>query len=141
MKSIFARLTITSIVLFSALLLGQTSASVGTQERARGLKIKVGATTGDVKSNRNVQLWAVIIGVSRYLNGDQQDKSGNLISNLKNAADDAHAIAEFLRSPEGGGFPDDHIKFLTDEQATKASVEAALAWLKGQAKEDDYFVI
>lgn len=141
MKSIFARLTITSIVLFSALLLGQTSASVGTQERDRGLKIKVGATTGDVKSNRNVQLWAVIIGVSRYLNGDQQDKSGNLISNLKNAADDAHAIAEFLRSPEGGGFPDDHIKFLTDEQATKASVEAALAWLKSQAKEDDYFVI
>ena len=136
MKSNFARIIITSLFLFATLLLSQAVA----QERERGLKIKVGATSGDVKAGRPVQLWAVIIGVSRYLNGDQ-NKGGNIISNLKNAADDAHAIAEFLRSPEGGGFPDDHIKFLTDEQATKAEVEKALTWLKTQAKDDDYFVI
>ena len=136
MKSNFARIIITSLFLLATLMLGQVVA----QERARGLKIKVGATSGDVKAGRPVQLWAVVIGVSRYLNGDQS-KGGTLISNLKNAADDAHAIAEFLRSPEGGGFPDDHIKFLTDEQATKAEVEKALSWLKTQAKDDDYFVI
>ena len=140
MKSNFARIIITSLFLFATLLLSQVAGAVGPQERERGLKIKVGATSGDLKSGRPVQLWAVIIGVSRYLNGDQ-NKGGNIISNLKNAADDAHAIAEFLRSPEGGGFPDDHIKFLTDEQATKAEAERALAWLKTQAKEDDYFVI
>jgi tetratricopeptide (TPR) repeat protein len=140
MKSFFARLIITSLFVLSTLLLGQTTGASGPQERDRGLKIRVGASSGDVKSGRPVQLWAVIIGVSRYLNGDQ-DKGGNVISNLKNASDDAYAIAEFLRSPEGGGFPDDHIKFLTDEQATKAEVEKALAWLKSQAKEDDYFVI
>jgi uncharacterized caspase-like protein/Tfp pilus assembly protein PilF len=140
MKSFFARLILTSLFILSSVLLGQTTGANGPQERDRGLKIKVGATSSDVKSGRPIQLWAVVIGVSRYLNGDQ-DKGGNVISNLKNAADDAHAIAEFLRSPEGGGFPEDHIKFLTDERATKAEVEQALAWLKSQAKEDDYFVI
>ncbi len=140
MKSNFARIIITSLFLFSTLLLTQVAGAVGPQERERGVKIAVGKTRGDVKSGRTVQLWAVIIGVSRYLNGDQ-NKGGNIISNLKNAGDDARAIAEFLRSPEGGGFPDDHIKFLTDEQATKAEAEKALAWLKSQAKEEDYFVI
>jgi tetratricopeptide (TPR) repeat protein len=140
MKSNITRIIITTLFLFATLVVSQVAGAIGPQERERGLKIKVGATSGDVKAGRPVQLWAVIIGVSRYLNGDQ-NKGGNVISNLKNAADDAHAVAEFLRSPEGGGFPDDHIKFLTDEQATKVEVEKALTWLKAQAKDDDYFVI
>ena len=42
MKSLFARIIISSLFVLCALLLGRTSAAVGPQERDRGLKIKVG---------------------------------------------------------------------------------------------------
>src|SRR4030095_8468758 len=114
--------------------------SSAAQTRERGLKIKVGATSGEVSGGgAPVGLWAVVIGVSRYQYGDQ-DIDGNHISNLKHAADDAEAMREFLMSPEGGGFQDDHIFSLQDENATKANVSAALAKLK-QAKANDFFVI
>ncbi|MFY9570205.1 MAG: caspase family protein, partial [Blastocatellia bacterium] len=111
------------------------------QDRERGLKIKVGATSGEFNSPKGpeVNLWAVLIGVSRYQFGDQ-DLDGNHISNLKHAAEDAEAMREFLMSPEGGGFREDHIFSLQDENATKANVQAGLAKLK-QAKPNDFFVI
>ena len=111
------------------------------QTQERGLKIKVGATSGEMSAGHGgpVGLWAVLIGVSRYQYGDQ-DIDGNHISNLKHAADDAEAMHDFLRSPEGGGFQEDHIFSLQDEDATKANVLAALARLK-QAKPNDFFVI
>lgn len=94
-------------------------------------------------SDQNAQLWAVLIGVSRYQLGDQND-DGNRIPNLKNAADDARALYEFFRSDERGGFRDvkegGQMVLLTDEQANRASVEAALARLR-QSKPKDYFVI
>ncbi len=140
-----SRLTILRFVAVASILLTllvpsafRTSAA---QTRERGLKIKVGATNGEMSSTNGapVGLWAVLIGVSRYLYGDQ-DLDGNRISNLKHAADDADAMRDFLRSPEGGGFQDDHIFSLQDETATKANVLAALAKLK-QAKPNDFFVI
>src|ERR1044072_5549639 len=107
-------------------------------QQERGLKI--GATRTEITSGRakDVQLWAVLIGISRFKNGDIS-VGGVQIQNLKSAADDAQAIYEFLRSEEGGSFPDDHIILLKDEQATKAAVEKALAKLR-ESKPDDYFV-
>ena len=115
--------------------------ATAAQTQERGLTIKVGATSGEMSSGHGgpVGLWAVLIGVSRYQYGDQ-DIDGNHISNLKHAADDAEAMHDFLRSPEGGGFQEDHIFSLQDENATKANVLAALAKLK-QAKPNDFFVI
>ena len=109
--------------------------------RERGLK-RIGATKVEIASGRakNIQLWAVLIGVSRYKNGDQ-NLSGYEIKNLKNAADDAQAIADFLKSEEGGSFPEDHITLLKDEQATKTEVESAIKTLKARARPDDYFMI
>jgi len=110
------------------------------QEGERGVKIKVGATKSDISANRpEVGLWAVLIGVSRYQYGDQ-DLDGNRVSNLKHAADDADAMRDFLRSPEGGGFRDDHIFMLQDENATKAKVVEALGKLR-QSKPNDFFII
>jgi uncharacterized caspase-like protein/tetratricopeptide (TPR) repeat protein len=110
-----------------------------SQTRERGLSIKVGATGEDVAAKRAVNLWAVVIGVSRYKYGDQ-NVDGNQISNLKNAAEDASEVYKFLRSPEGGSFPEANVSLLVDEQATKANVTAALEKLK-QSKPDDYFVV
>jgi uncharacterized caspase-like protein/tetratricopeptide (TPR) repeat protein len=112
-------------------------------ERTRELKIKVGATPEEAKGGSDVQLWGVIIGVSRYKNGDQTTKEGQ-IPNLKNAGDDAQAVYDFLRSPNGGNFKDasegGHLVLLKDENATKANVERELAKMK-QARPNDYFVL
>ena len=110
-----------------------------SQTRERGLSIKVGETNEDSTAKRDVNLWAVVIGVSRYKMGDQ-NVDGNQISNLKNAAEDATEVYKFLRSPEGGSFPESNISLLVDDQATKANIEGALDKLK-QAKPDDYFVV
>src|SRR5215216_1306655 len=131
-----------SLSLFASLLIFAvpTPRAVAQTVQERGLKVKVGATVAEMNSGRaqNVQLWAVLIGISRYKNGDQ-NLGGYQIQNLKSAADDAQAIYNFLRSEEGGSFPEDHIILLKDEGATKAEVERALAKLK-ETKPDDFFV-
>jgi tetratricopeptide (TPR) repeat protein len=110
-------------------------------QRERGLR--VGTTRAETSSSQPFNLWAVLIGVSKYKYGDQ-NLDGYQITNLKNAADDAQAIYDFLKSPEGGGFRDEseggHMILLKDDQATKANVEAAISKLK-QAKPNDYFVL
>jgi tetratricopeptide (TPR) repeat protein len=119
------------------------ASATAQDQRSRGLKIKVGATSQEASSNQPIDLWAVLIGVSRYKYGDQ-NLDGYQIGNLKNAADDAQAIYDFLRSPEGGNFRDEseggHMVLLKDEQATRANVEKALANIR-KAKPNDYFVI
>src|ERR1051325_976332 len=143
-KRTFTLASVTAFaLLFSfAFFPGPTSARA-QDERERGLKIKVGATPEESKSGSPVQLWAVVIGVSNYKNGDQTTKDGQ-IPNLKNAADDAQSMYDFLRSPNCGNFKDvsegGHLVLLKDESATKANVERELAKLK-QAGPNDYFVL
>src|SRR5262245_10985860 len=78
----------------------------------------------DQTADQSSQVWAVLIGVSRYQLGDQSN-GGNRIPNLKNAADDARELYDFLRSDERGGFRDlkegGHMVLLTDEQANRAN--------------------
>jgi uncharacterized caspase-like protein/tetratricopeptide (TPR) repeat protein len=100
-------------------------------------------TQEEAKAGRVPKLWAVIVGVSRYQFGEQEI-DGNRVRNLKNAADDAQAVYDFLRSPEGGGFRDvsegGHMTLLKDERATRDEVERALAALR-QSEPEDYFVV
>src|SRR5205085_5249052 len=87
---------------------------LGAQElQERGLKVKVGATKTEMKSGsaNSVNLWAVLMGISRFKNGDQI-VGGVQIQNHKSAADDAQAIYDYLRSDEGGGFSEDRILVL-----------------------------
>jgi hypothetical protein len=114
--------------------------------RVKDNTAKVGVMRADTKSDgAPPNLWAVLIGVSRYKFGsDLQDPEGSSIPNLRFADADAISVYDFLRSPEGGGFRDEkaggHMVLLTNEEATKANVESALEKLK-QAKPGDYFVI
>lgn len=100
---------------------------------------RVGKTFEDMKVGVEPELWALIIGVSTYKRGGER-VGLHTIPNLQYASDDADAIYDFLRSDRGGGFREDRIRLLKDEDATKAGVEAAFAWLK-QARPDDYFVV
>src|SRR5713226_6315297 len=89
------------VVLISVAVISDAPSAAAQDQRERGMKV-VGASRSDVSAGRvnDIGLWAVIIGVSRYEFGEQ-DLDGYHITNLKNAADDAQALYEFFKSPEG----------------------------------------
>lgn len=103
----------------------------------------MGASPAASQRGHKPELWAVVVGISRYQYGDQ-DIEGSRIANLKYAAEDAQAVSNFLQSEEGGSFREDgahdRLILLRDEQATRANVTRALDALR-QAKPDAYFVI
>ncbi|MCF8243522.1 MAG: caspase family protein [Saprospiraceae bacterium] len=76
---------------------------------------------------------AVVIGISDY-----QDEK---IPDLRFADRDAEAFANFLRSPAGGSLDGDHLKLLTNEQATAGQIAAALYWLIEESREGDQAII
>ncbi|HYV07760.1 MAG TPA: caspase family protein, partial [Blastocatellia bacterium] len=137
MKHVLRAVRAAFLLSFSGLIVLGALPVLAQQVQERGL-VRVGATRKESKAAQKVELWALLIGVSRFQHGDQTVR-GNQISNLKYAGDDAQAIYEFLKSEEGGAFPEDHVFLLKDEKATKAEVEKALAELR-KTKPDDFFV-
>jgi hypothetical protein len=79
--------------------------------------------------------WAVVIGISNYLNADRG------IPPLQCAHRDAIAFMDFLRSPQGGGFASSNIKLLVNEQATTRNIRSALFTFLKQARKDDLVLI
>jgi tetratricopeptide (TPR) repeat protein len=79
--------------------------------------------------------WAVVVGISQFADHN--------ITGLRYADADARAFYEFLRSPRagGGGFAEENVKLLLNEQATYREIRAALfTFLKG-ATEDDQVIV
>lgn len=79
------------------------------------------------------QRWAVVIGVSEYLNPG--------IPGLKYADKDAEAFANFLRTSEGGGYDNDHMRVLLNKDATLPNVREALINFLNNAIDMDLVVI
>ncbi|MBK7305034.1 MAG: caspase family protein [Saprospiraceae bacterium] len=77
--------------------------------------------------------YAVVVGIS-----DCQDKD---IPDLRYADKDAEAFANFLRSPAGWALDGDHLKVLTNKDATMGQFAAALDWLWEVSKEGDLAII
>ncbi|MBP6184462.1 MAG: tetratricopeptide repeat protein [Saprospiraceae bacterium] len=76
---------------------------------------------------------AVVIGISDY-----QDPA---IPDLRFAHKDAEAFANYMRSPAGGSLDGDHLKVLTNEQATAGRIAEALDALVEQVKDGDQVII
>src|SRR5439155_12974268 len=75
--------------------------------------------------------WAVVVGVSTYDNLPPA-------AQLRFAHRDAEEFAEFLRSTSGGGLPGSHVRVLTNDRATLATIRAALhTWLVNSAGPQD----
>ncbi|MEE9187202.1 MAG: caspase family protein, partial [Bacteroidota bacterium] len=81
----------------------------------------------------NGQRWAVIVGVSEYEHKE--------IPDLLFAHRDAEAFAEFLKSPNGGAFSDDHVLLLTNEEATTRGVTEGLFSFLKETKDDDLAIV
>ncbi len=76
---------------------------------------------------------AVVVGISDY-----QDPA---IPDLRFAHRDAEAFVQWLRSPAGGGLPEDNVQPLLNEQATLGNMYKQLDWLVEQSREGDQAVI
>ena len=92
-----------------------------------------GSTTEAVAAPRIDERWAVVIGVGEYESAD--------IPDLEFAGADARAVYEFLTSSAAGPFEEDHVRFLTDEQATGEAMRDALFVFLQQADWDDLVFI
>lgn len=91
---------------------------------------ETGSTKGSVAIaaySKEVKIWAVVIGAARY----------STMPTLRYTDDDAYQIFAFLKSPEGGALPDDQIKLLIDEDATRSNILYAMRSLYAKADEND----
>ncbi len=77
--------------------------------------------------NSEVKIWAVIVGVAQYKH----------LQVLKYTDDDAYRYYAFLKSPEGGALPDEQIRVLIDEDATRENILRGMKQVFYQADEND----
>lgn len=78
-----------------------------------------------------VNIYALIVGASRY----EHFKS------LMYTDDDAYQVYAFLRSPEGGAVPDDHIRILIDESAIAENIYKGLDDIITMAGPEDVVMV
>ena len=112
------------------------AATVGPPIRATGAfqddprPNQAGPAPGEVAGTaRQGDRWAVIVGIAKY-----KDEHYNT---LKYADRDAESLYDLLQTAPGGGFPRDHIKKLTNTDATTGAITSALrTFLKKPASDD-----
>jgi uncharacterized caspase-like protein len=78
------------------------------------------------------QKWALVVGVNEFRNG---------VGKLNFAAKDSNDFRQYLIDPNGGRFQTDHVKCLTNADATLEGVKEGLGWLRLNVKPDDLVVI
>ncbi len=90
-------------------------------------------TRSDIKPQKDHEsrIWAVIVGVARYEH----------MPALRYSDDDAYRIYAFLKSPEGGAIPENQIKILIDEDATRNNIISAMQEQYGKADENDMVLL
>lgn len=99
------------------------------------IKVKRVKPVETISSKAIGNRWAVVIGISAYLNAE------NGIPPLQFAHRDAIAFMDFLRSPQGGGFTPARTRLLLNEQATSRNIRSALFTFLKQAGKDDLVLI
>lgn len=102
------------------------------RQRTRAIMRIVAIYLGGSAALNAVSSYALVIGIGTYPNFSGEDQ-------LKYAASDARAFADFLTRPEGGMFLRDHIRVLIDGQATRNAIFSAISDLGKQVTSDDIF--
>lgn len=74
-----------------------------------------------------VKVWAVVVGVAGYEH----------MPSLHYTDDDAYQFYAFLKSPEGGALPDNQLKVLVDDNATRDNILSTMRSVFLQADEND----
>lgn len=74
-----------------------------------------------------VKVWAVVAGIANYTD----------MPSLRYTDDDAYNFFAFLKSPEGGALPDNQVRVLVDDNATRNNLLEAMRNIFLQADEND----
>jgi hypothetical protein len=77
--------------------------------------------------------WAFIMGISDFMDPG--------ITSISTAANDAHYMAEYLRTPEGGSLDDQHLKLLINENASIGKIISTLDQLVESTTAGDQILI
>ena len=78
------------------------------------------------------QKWALVVGVGKF-----QNKANNLPYTQKDASD----FAALLKDPQVGHFSADHVRVLTNGEATLANIKAGLNWIAREAGASDLVLV
>ena len=87
--------------------------------------------TNGTEGNSSTKVWAVVVGVSMYTH----------MKPLKYSDNDAFRLMALMQSPAGGAIPDEQIRVLVDEDATKSNIVSSMEELFGQADENDLVLL
>lgn len=87
--------------------------------------------TEDVIYSKDVDVYALVVGVATYEH----------MPSLKYTDDDAYQLYAFLKSPEGGAIPNENIKVLVDDVATKNNILMSMEQLFSKADENDVVLL
>ena len=85
----------------------------------------------NVTFSEEVDVYALVVGVASYQH----------MPSLKYTDDDAYQLYAFLKSPEGGAIPNDNIKVLVDDVATKNNILLSMEQLFSKADENDVVLL
>lgn len=85
----------------------------------------------NVTFSKDVNIYALVVGVASYQH----------MPSLKYTDDDAYQVYAFLKSPEGGAIPNENIKVLVDDVATKNNILMAMEQLFSKADENDVVLL
>ena len=77
--------------------------------------------------------WALVIGIGKFVDAE--------LNTLHYASDDARLFADVLRDAKVGGFAQDHVRVLLNEEATTRRIKESLNWIARQAKPEDMVVV
>ncbi|MDF1698737.1 MAG: caspase family protein [Saprospiraceae bacterium] len=81
--------------------------------------------------SKDVNVYALVVGVATYEH----------MPSLKYTDDDAYQLYAFLKSPEGGAIPNENIKVLVDDVATKNNILMSMEQLFSKADENDVVLL
>lgn len=82
-------------------------------------------------TGQNFRKFAVVVGCADY-------QQANL--DLRYSDDDAYRFYAYLKSPEGGALPDEHIAVLVDEAATKSNILQTMHNIYSKASPEDMLI-
>ncbi len=85
----------------------------------------------DEVNPEDIKVWAVIVGVTDY----------TAMPPLQFSDDDAYQIYALYKSPAGGALPDEQIRLLINDKATKANIESAMRETFMKADENDVIML
>jgi hypothetical protein len=111
---------------------GEETEGIWKMGKFMGNEVEVAkSTTASVYARVQPRIFAVVIGISSYVH----------MPALRFTDDDAYRFYAFLKSPQGGGIPDENIKILIDEEATRKKILETLREVFGRADTNDLIML